>query len=841
MQTQKRTTLFKDLSLAEKKQFFREELFDGHNYMKKYILLMTLVITVCEATKLQFATKIENDSSRLYERILIPGLITLGVILCGVAHLKPFLAKDSKLGTLRFILLCLANISFFVGIFLNVRGFLLNVVQKNDPRVWYTGIYYVSKGIYIALLGTMVNPIWQLKMTASVAYFTALFVSYLESGLPDVGLAYAELFTSIFYVAILLASTEYFRWKLFIKRSEQDDWNIIHECILNRVHNAIVVVDPEKKIAYSNREFKTLAKNDPEGLFKKITKLKKRFDDNYDYEASLCQSLFPKDETFDEMKLNFLASTKNSRTILGKIPTGEIPDINELIEIAFQCISDCLLVDGAYFTFDGKYIDEDEKQQRSFEVTLSPMGTCKKVIVILHDNTHHARLVALETNNQYKDKLLASVSHELRTPLNGNLTLMETAISLDEVPSTVKDQFLIPAYRSGKLLDHIINDILDYSQINVGRLRMVYEELSIQKTLENCIQLMEIQAKTKGLQLLLSIDKNIPAFLTTDHNRVRQIVLNLLSNAIKFTFKGQVIVRAQVTEQNQVQISVNDTGIGIKEENIKKLFQEFAKIEEKEEMNLNSKGVGLGLMIANELVRRLTADEEQGIQVQSEYGKGSCFSFTLECKASESTHRGIESILKDSSYEGSVYFDGVDEYDFCSPKTRKKLFTRSRPPSFTSTSNNLQQFMKSSVQRLLPKSTPNFEEIQETILVVDDDPFNILALRSVLKDTGFKVDSAFNGKEAVEKVIESNQAQSPTKYKIIFMDCQMPIMDGYEATTKLCELMKDNINSIPIVGCTAFTNKGKMDDCIKCGMKDVMNKPVSKKKVQDFLEKYVKN
>jgi len=113
-------------------------------------------------------------------------------------------------------------------------------------------------------------------MASAVAYFSALFVSYLESGLPDVGLAYAELITSVLYVAGLLASTEHFRWKLFIKRSEQDDWTIIHECILNRVHNSIVVVDPEKKIAYSNPEFKNLSKGEPEALFTKITKLKKK-------------------------------------------------------------------------------------------------------------------------------------------------------------------------------------------------------------------------------------------------------------------------------------------------------------------------------------------------------------------------------------------------------------------------------------------------------------------------------------------------------------------------------------------------------------------------------------
>jgi len=183
----------------------------------------------------------------------------------------------------------------------------------------------------------------------------------------------------------------------------------------------------------------------------------------------------------------------------------------------------------------------------------------------------------LETNNQYKDKLLASVSHELRTPLNGNLTLMEIAMSLDKIPSSVKGQFLVPAYRSGKLLDHIINDILDYSQINVGKLRMIFEELSIQKTLENCIQLMEIQAKAKGLELSLSIDKKVPAFLTTDHNRVRQIVLNLLSNAIKFTFKGEVRVKAEMVQENQIKISVCDTGIGIQEENLKKLLQKLRK------------------------------------------------------------------------------------------------------------------------------------------------------------------------------------------------------------------------------------------------------------------------
>lgn len=857
--------LFQDLSRYEKRLFSYEELFDNHSYMKKYILLVTIIITICEIVKFVVNPLGELDPSERAQLYCFPILIGVGLAFCFIAHLKFCQKKIKRIVITRLVILGFANACICVGVFLNVYFFLKLANTNHTHKTWFDAITYVSDGVFMTILSSMVHPFWQMKATVPIAYYLGVFVGYLHSGEDDkLGLAIAQLLTTSFYSVSLFAITEYFRYQQFLKKCEGDDWRMIQGCILDRVNNAIVVVEPSGNVVYSNKEFRKISKEDAKKFFTKMRNLKKRVDENADQDLSYLNSGLPKD-SIEESHTNFLGSTRSSKPGLQRKPVDEIVDVNELIQIANQSIKAGILTDGTYFTFDGKLIEDDPdeiKQQRSYEIAVSPMCSCSKVILIFHDTTQHARMVALETNNHYKDKLLASVSHELRTPLNGNLALIETTLNHEDIPQAVKEELLVPAYRSGKLLGYLINDILDYSQIKAEKLRMVFKELSLKKTLMSCYQLLEIQAKAKHLDLIFDIDENIPEDFVTDHDRVVQVVLNLLSNALKFTFKGKITLKAKYVNDcaydNYVEIQVEDTGIGIKPEDTSKLFQEFTQIGGEDEIkSLNSKGVGLGLTIADQLARRLSSSLLQGISVKSTFGQGSCFSFQLEPKSlqvktlflkppSIILPNKIRTTSQDDSSEGSDILDQVEEYTQQTPRKKRGIFARrSKVPSFNYLpSPHLETPETISAHRNL-KTLPalavsSHPQKKGTILIVDDEPFNILALQSMLKNYEFEIESVFNGKEAVDKVTERYKygSEDDSKYELIFMDCQMPIMDGYEATKVLCEIMKDKPTQIPIIGCTAFTAQSKMDDCITSGMKDVINKPVTRKGLDEILRKY---
>ena len=268
----------------------------------------------------------------------------------------------------------------------------------------------------------------------------------------------------------------------------------------------------------------------------------------------------------------------------------------------------------------------------SYEIKLIPLMEYKKLIIMLDDTTQRDLAISLEAVNKYKDNHLATVSHDLRAPINGSLAFIESSLEHRSIPQFVKDQLLTPAQNSCRFLLHLVNDILNFSQINTQKLRLSFEALSIADTIKNCYQLIEVQAKQKKLILSLDLDSRLPTRFTTDHTRVSQIIINLLTNAIKFTSKGSVSLTATYVSGSIIKIKITDTGIGMKEEDIKKLFQEFTRIEY-EQKELNTRGVGLGLVIANRLAQRLgPRDLQGGINVSSVYNKGSIFSFMLEEK-----------------------------------------------------------------------------------------------------------------------------------------------------------------------------------------------------------------
>jgi len=448
--------------------------------------------------------------------------------------------------------------------------------------------------------------------------------------------------------------------------------------------------------------------------------------------------------------------------------------------------------------------------------------------------------VTLQETNKYKDQLLASVSHELRGPLNGNINLVESAITSPKIPENIKESLLLPALRSSKFLLHIINDMLDMSQIKERKLRLVFESGDLKETLKSAGQLVELQAQKKGIELVVNIDLKLPVNFCTDHMRLSQIVLNLLSNASKFTRGGMIKLTAipLAEEENWVKIIVEDSGIGIRQENIHKLFSSYSTIEFEERQAINSSGVGLGLNISSNLADLLAPKSYPGISVSSIPGQGSTFSFIIENKEiiptqptqpekpSEESDSSSSRDLSSSSYEIADELPGRIPL----PKIKK-----------TNTNND----SSASMILPLPTTTRTFELEEKCccpkILIVDDNPFHIMAFETILNSLDIQCDSVYSSHAALQKLLDrKNKAcgKHCMPYSVVFMDQEMPEMTGAETVIEIKRLQKEDIiPEMRIIGCTAHKAKEEVDKFMQSGLDQRIYIPISVGMIKDILKR----
>lgn len=491
----------------------------------------------------------------------------------------------------------------------------------------------------------------------------------------------------------------------------------------------------------------------------------------------------------------------------------------------------------------GKTVGRAEKSDYLLEIRIMRLVYRDKLslALIFTDITERNLVVTLQDNNDYKNRLLASVSHELRTPLNASLNFIQAAIEDKQLPPHIREEYLMPSLTSNQILLHLINDILDFSQMSANKLRLIYETCNIKKTLNECVSLMKLQATRKGIELVLNVNiQTHSAKFTTDHNRVKQILLNLLSNAVKFTLHGTINLNATLRDDMNygkvLQIEVKDTGIGISDEGKKKLFRSFEKIELGEKAFLNSTGVGLGLVISNNLVMMLGPDEQANpIKIESEEDKGTKFSFWIVNK--QPSHYQKHEITKRSEdYDKEI--EEIPDGEFWRLETQNNLLITKT----NSTGLNLGSI------RVGPSKINdiNFKSVRSctcpTFLIVDDDVFNITALSTILKQLGHKCSIAYNGKQAIERVLERESTSCGPDcrpFKLIFMDCSMPIMDGYEATKRLKQYMENSeVRQIPIVGCTAFVQEKEKQRGLAAGMDGYCIKPINREKISNLLVQF---
>ena len=289
------------------------------------------------------------------------------------------------------------------------------------------------------------------------------------------------------------------------------------------------------------------------------------------------------------------------------------------------------------------------------------------IAIILYDVTQQQTILSLKLADAYKDTLLATISHELRTPLNGILGMLQI------IQKCVKDaeilRYIDICKNSGQLLLSLVNSILDLNQIRAKKLKLYPEKLNVHSFLKEICALFEFQCTQKNLLLNVKVSPKVPRHFVTDKNRLSQILINLMGNALKFTSTGGISILVNpTTHVDYVELSIVDTGIGIKEQEKVKLFKMFGKLEDSDN-TLNRQGVGLELTISDNLARLLCCNrEKEGIKVDSEDKKGSRFYFVIK-RVYQDTVEESDSSLEKSCMDSNV--SSLRELDELEEKMKK--------------------------------------------------------------------------------------------------------------------------------------------------------------------------
>ena len=536
-------------------------------------------------------------------------------------------------------------------------------------------------------------------------------------------------------------------------------------------------------------------------------------------------------------------------------------------------------------------------QSKSFEIVLMPItwDIQEAVVFVFHDVTDQEKAFGLRVAEQNKNLVMTTMSHELRTPLNGIIGILQLIGS--KVSEKKITDLLALCRDNATLLLSLINSILDLQQFHHGRLKLLKTEVHIRKMMKDIAHLFQFQLSQKGLSLNINVSDSVPVYIQTDLNRLKHVLINLLANAVKFTSKGGITLEVvEDTEDSRyIEISVSDTGVGIKQEQMHLLFKMFRKTED--DQSQSKHGVGLGLTISDTLVQALNGNNFlKGIEVESEYGRGSRFWFKLpkngaddeefksikeeskdedeeeeEQKEGEKedfrdfsplglkdSHRNISSAMRINSQDGedinekSNVEDKVNKYHFKSrdssilselsqfatdPQIRDEKDIHRLENSFNFSGIENPIILKPRGMNRSMDSSPMVQRSRGHVLVVDDNSFNLMIAQNFVKILSYTPVTATNGEEALIAAKASFKAGKPIK--IILMDCQMPVMDGFEATIKLKEMMERlEIPTAPIIAITANDTEEDRQKCLRSGMSDHIAKPLLVENLARCISKY---
>lgn len=421
-----------------------------------------------------------------------------------------------------------------------------------------------------------------------------------------------------------------------------------------------------------------------------------------------------------------------------------------------------------FFDWKDRHYQVEETVLKDNELIQGYMMTIVDVTKIIEQNHLMKRLVLqTEDANRAKTNFVSNMSHEIRTPMNSIVGITEILLRSQHSPK--EQEYLLNIQSSGRVLLTIINDVLDCSKMEAGKMQLFDEPYDTCSLFHDLRISMENRIGHSGLELIYDIDQDIPCKLKGDMGRIRQVIINLVNNAIKYTEKGSVRFSVHVRQKNTDKVmlyyEVADTGIGIRKEDQKILFDAFQRVEM--DRNRYVEGTGLGLTISQNLVNMMGGV----IEVESEYGKGSRFFFT------------IEQTIIDPTPVSAVNYNG--QKDNVTEKEAECLF-------------------------IAPEAH---------ILLVDDNELNLVVAKELLKPLRMQIDTAENGQQAV-KMVRGSQ------YDLVLMDHMMPVMDGIEAAKAIRALPEDKYQNLPIIALTANAMVDARKEFLNAGMNGFVAKPI---------------
>ena len=524
---------------------------------------------------------------------------------------------------------------------------------------------------------------------------------------------------------------------------------MLFETVLKSANDGIIITkaaldNPGPEIIYVNEAFTEISGYQPEEIIGKSPRI--------------LQNEFTKRETLDAMKKALKEGKPFKDELLNISKDGR----NYWLDISIVPIKNAagVVTHFAAIERDITAKKQEELDQKNVWVQLKRANLKAEAATRdLQDSLQKA-----EAANKAKGDFLANMSHELRTPMNGVLgmaqLLTDTALDAEqqELVSTINS--------SGENLLMLLNDILDFSKIEAGALELETIAFGFTDALHKAGNLLRPQAEKKGVELMVSVDSDVPDYVWGDLGRTNQIIINLVGNAIKFTDRGHVRIKASTKEHgngNRLYVAVEDTGMGIPAHKLGEIFEKFTQADAS--VTRKYGGSGLGLAITKQLVTLMGGE----IGVESAEGKGSTFWFAIPCNPAE---------------ENQVAIQSDDRTIFCQ-----------------------------AVENRLPIESAK-------ILLVDDYHVNQVFAEKLLRKFGVtQIDLAENGLITIEKY-------HANRYDMIFMDCQMPELDGYITTQEIRVAETSGTHHTPIVAMTANAMMGDREKCLNAGMDDYLSKPL---------------
>ncbi|MCR5676390.1 MAG: response regulator [Lachnospiraceae bacterium] len=440
-----------------------------------------------------------------------------------------------------------------------------------------------------------------------------------------------------------------------------------------------------------------------------------------------------------------------------------------------------------YLSADGSW-----RRARFIASQRSPSGLILHVLLLVVDidQEKKAREALIDRSeraiaaNEAKSSFLSNMSHEIRTPINAILGMNEMVLRESNDPAILT--YSENLRTAGMTLLGLINDILDFSKIEAGKMEIINADYDIASLLNDLVNMIRPRATAKKLILTTDFDESLPHLLCGDEKRIRQIISNILTNAVKYTEHGEIAFRVSQKripgEKRSLLlcVEVRDTGIGIKAEDMEKLFSKFERIEE--ERNRSIEGTGLGMAITQNLLAMMGSR----LEVDSIYGKGSIFSFSLR-----------QEVRSDE-----VIGDRLNAADQVQTVTHREKYHES------------------------------FRTPEAKILIVDDTEMNLVVFTSLLKNLQIRIDTALSGDEGIRLALENT-------YDIIFLDHMMPHKDGIETLRELIAAGNNPNRDTPVICLTANAISGARETYLAAGFRDYLSKPIEPEALETMLRKYL--